>query len=322
MTDPQPDTAVPDGPDASELRAPADASASEDDSAGPAASRRTVLAAAAGVIGALGVAACSPAGTSGTPGTSGGPGTPTTGGPVGTSAATGLAAPPGPTTTGSGPRGTTGTTTSPTPGRQSVLASAGADIGSGPRDVPAVALTFHGAGPAARTSAVLAVARAHGAHLTVFAVGQWLRANPALGRAILAEGHDLGNHTWSHQPMRRLTAAEAETEVSRGAAEVASVRGSAGLLFRPSGTPTSTAVIRAAARAAGYQRCISYDVDPQDFLDPGASVVRDRTLAAVGAGSIVSLHLGHAGTVAALPGILSGLRTRGLRAVTVTELLA
>jgi peptidoglycan/xylan/chitin deacetylase (PgdA/CDA1 family) len=169
---------------------------------------------------------------------------------------------------------------------------------------------------------VLAVARAHGAHLTVFAVGQWLRANPALGRAILAEGHDLGNHTWSHQPMRRLTAAEAETEVSRGAAEVASVRGSAGLLFRPSGTPTSTAVIRAAARAAGYQRCISYDVDPQDFLDPGASAVRDRTLAAVRAGSIVSLHLGHAGTVAALPGILSGLRTRGLRAVTVTELLA
>ena len=50
--------------------------------------------------------------------------------------------------------------------------------------------------------------------------------------------------------------------------------------------------------------------------------MRERTLADVKAGSIVSLHLGHAGTVAALPGILAGLRARGLAAVTVTELLA
>jgi hypothetical protein len=40
------------------------------------------------------------------------------------------------------------------------------------------------------------------------------------------------------------------------------------------------------------------------------------------AGSIVSLHLGHAGTVAALPGILDGIRSRGWSAVTVTELLS
>jgi len=157
--------------------------------------------------------------------------------------------------------------------------------------------------------------------LTVFAVGQWLQANPTLGRAILAGGHDLGNHTWSHRPMRALTAAEAKDEVGRGAAEVAAVRGSAGLLFRPSGTPTSTATIRAAARASGYQRCISYDVDPRDYLDPGTATVRQRTLAAIRPGSIVSLHLGHPGTVAALPGILDGIRALGLEAVTVTELL-
>jgi peptidoglycan/xylan/chitin deacetylase (PgdA/CDA1 family) len=121
--------------------------------------------------------------------------------------------------------------------------------------------------------------------------------------------------------MKRLTAAEADLEVSRGAAAVAAVRGSAGLLFRPSGTQLSTATIRAAALAAGYHRCISYDVDPADYLDPGTAAVRDRTLAAVHPGSIVSLHLGHAGTVAALPGILDGLQQKGLSAVTMTELL-
>lgn len=109
--------------------------------------------------------------------------------------------------------------------------------------------------------------------------------------------------------------------MSRGADAVAAVRGSAGLLFRPSGTPASTATIRSAALASGYHRCISYNVDPIDYLDPGPAAVRERTLKAVRAGSIVSLHLGHPGTVAALPGILDGLRRRGLTAVTVSDLL-
>ncbi|MFM6850730.1 MAG: polysaccharide deacetylase family protein, partial [Terrabacter sp.] len=192
----------------------------------------------------------------------------------------------------------------------SALGSTGPDIQTGPPGPPRVALTFHGAGAGDLALRVLDVARAHGALLTVFAVGTWLEANPAIGRAILEDGHELGNHTYSHQPMRRLTAAQAHLEVSRGAAAVASVRGSAGLLFRPSGTQLSTATIRAAARAAGYHRCVSYDVDPQDYLDPGASAVRERTLAAARTGSIVSLHLGHPGTVAALPGILDGLQQR------------
>jgi peptidoglycan/xylan/chitin deacetylase (PgdA/CDA1 family) len=202
-----------------------------------------------------------------------------------------------------------------------VLESSGPDIRTGPADAPKVALTFHGAGPRELTLRVLDIARARGAKVTVFAVGVWLDANPSLGRAILVGGHDLGNHTFSHRPMKGLTAAEADLEVRRGAAAVARVRGGAGLLFRPSGTQLSTATIRAAALASGYHRCISYDVDPRDYLDPGPAAVRERTLAAVQAGSIVSLHLGHPGTVAALPGMLDGLHERGLTAVTVTDLL-
>ncbi len=184
-----------------------------------------------------------------------------------------------------------------------------------------VALTFHGAGDVSLTSAALAIAREAGAYLTVFAVGQWLAANPQTGRDLVAAGHDLGNHTWSHQPMTALDAAAAGREVEQGANAVAATVGRAGLLFRPSGTPTSTPTIRAAALAAGYPRCISYDVDPLDYTDPGSSAVQSRTLAAVQPGSIVSLHLGHQGTVDALPGILQGLADKGLAAVTVTRLL-
>lgn len=220
-----------------------------------------------------------------------------------------------------------GATTPPTPAHPpghatGTLTTHGPDIRMGPSTRQRVALTFHGAGDPALTRHALSVFGTRGAHVTVFAVGQWLAANPDLGRVIVAGGHDLGNHTWSHQTMPRLGASAARTEVARGAAAVAAIPGSSPLLFRPSGTPASTPLIREAAAASGYARCISYDVDPADYQDPGTALVVRRTLAGVRAGSIVSLHLGHAGTVAALPEILHGLEQRSLRAVTMTELLS
>ena len=273
------------------------------------AARRTVL---LGGVAALGLAACDTASSPAGRGPSGLVGSV---GPAGSASPVPSGAPPAagapssgaPTSYGAGP---------------AVLRQPGADIASGSAASAAVALTFHGAGDLALTTRVLAVLAAAGARVTVFAVGQWLDANPAVGRQIVAAGHDLGNHTWSHQAMTSLSATAAEDEIRRGADAVARSVGAPGLLFRPSGTPASTATIRAAAALAGYQRCISYDVDPEDFLDPGAPLVTSRTLSAVKAGSIVSLHLGHPGTADALPAILRGLADRRLRPASVTELLS
>jgi peptidoglycan/xylan/chitin deacetylase (PgdA/CDA1 family) len=196
------------------------------------------------------------------------------------------------------------------------------DLVHGPRDRPLVALTFHGAGEAALTRSVLAETKAAGARITVLAVGTWLAADPELARAITGAGHELGNHTWSHQAMRHLSSGQARTEVARAAELLDRLTGAIGPWFRPSGTPTSDATIRAAALALGYPRCLSYDVDPLDYTDPGAASITSATLARARAGSIVSLHLGHPGTVTALPQILRGLSDRGLQAVTVSELMA
>lgn len=195
------------------------------------------------------------------------------------------------------------------------------DVVHGTSGRPEVALTFHGQGPVAIADSVLAVCRGAGAAVTVFAVGQWVQENPELVRRITAAGHDVGNHTWSHPDLPTLDEAAATAEIAKGREALASVLGEAGPWFRPSATERSTPTIRAAAFAAGYARCISYDVDPEDFREPGASLVRSRVKEKVGPGSIVSLHLGHAGTVEALPGILEDLSARGLRAVTLSTLL-
>jgi peptidoglycan/xylan/chitin deacetylase (PgdA/CDA1 family) len=198
---------------------------------------------------------------------------------------------------------------------------AGPDITHGPRTRNAVALTFHGAGDVTILRRMLAEFKDAGASVTVLAIGQWLATDPAVAKLVLDGGHDLGNHTWSHRTMPRLSASDTKTEIARASAELRKLIGTPGSWFRPSGTPHSTATIRSAAVAAGYGACLAYDVDPLDYTDPGANAVVRNFTAGVKAGSIVSLHLGHPGTLAAMPRLLTLLHARGLDAVTASDLL-
>lgn len=196
-----------------------------------------------------------------------------------------------------------------------------AQITHGPRDRPRVALTFHGQGEPAMATALLAEAERAGARLTVMAVGQWLDANPSLAHRILDGGHELGNHTQSHRDIDAMGEAAAYAEIAGCAQRLRRLTGSEGHWFRPSQTRLANALVERAARRAGYAHTLSYDVDSLDYTDPGADAVRKNVLRQVRPGSVVSLHLGHAGTIAALPAILDGLHQRGLSAVTTTELL-
>lgn len=196
------------------------------------------------------------------------------------------------------------------------------EVGSGPRTGNAIALTFHGAGDGALARELLALVDRAGVTVTVLAVGTWLKQQPATARAFLASGHELGNHTMNHLEMKQLSATTAEREIEGCRAELEKVTGSPQRWFRASGTQHTTARIRAAAGRAGYQRCLSYDVDGLDWQDPSASTVTAAVLDGATAGSVVSLHLGHRVTVEALPAILTGLRRKRLTAVGVSQLLA
>jgi len=184
-----------------------------------------------------------------------------------------------------------------------------------------VALTFHTAGDPAVVDAVLAAAKHANAKLTLLVVGTWLEANPSYARRILAAGHDIGNHTWSHPVLPDDDAAMTREEIRRCQKLLTRLTGSGGSWFRPSGTPQATPLILREAGAAGYPTSLSYNVDPLDYTDPGAAAVTQRVLADVHGGSIVSLHTLYAGTAEALPAIFRGLHQRGLRAVTARQLL-
>jgi peptidoglycan/xylan/chitin deacetylase (PgdA/CDA1 family) len=133
-------------------------------------------------------------------------------------------------------------------------------------------------------------------------------------------GHDIGNHTWSHGVMTSMSNATVLSEIERCRDKLVSIIGTPGAFFRQSSAQTATQEELLQAGVAGYSRVLSYNIDGLDWQDPGPSVIR-KAVATATAGSIVSLHLGHQGTVTALPNILADLAARGLTPVTATELL-
>ena len=226
--------------------------------------------------------------------------------------------------TGSATTSAPGAASPPAPSATPVPTGTGpaVEVVRGSSGRPEVALTFHGAGTAALATALLTAAERGGAKITVMAVGSWLRDNPQLVRRVLDGGHELGNHTLTHPALGRLSQADVTKEVAGCADVLRSLTGSIGSYFRPSGIDRATPLMLAVAGAAGYRTSLAFDVDPHDYQDPGGSAVSQRLLTAVRPGSVVSLHLGHPGTVDALPAILDGLRAKGLRPVTASALLA
>jgi peptidoglycan/xylan/chitin deacetylase (PgdA/CDA1 family) len=223
---------------------------------------------------------------------------------------------------GNGPRPVAGVPSPTEPPSTDAGMRLGPQVVHGSRQRPRVALTFHGQGPESMAHALLAEAERAGARVTVFAVGTWLGQYPQVAERILGGGHDLGNHTMHHLDITAMGAAGAYAEIAGCAQRLHALTGSAGRWFRPSQARYSSPLIEREARRAGYPTCVSYDVDSLDYTDPGPGAIVSTVLGSTRPGSIVSLHLGHSGTVAALPAILRGLAGRGLRPVTLTDLLS
>lgn len=181
-----------------------------------------------------------------------------------------------------------------------------------------VALTFDdgGAGPWA---SVLNTLKAHHAHATFFPLGPSAAASPSLMRRTVAEGHAVGSHGWTHTVMTRQSYSSVRSEWLRSEAPWWKAAGATPVPYcrPPYGEVNGTTV--AASGSAGFTRVIVWDVDPQDWSEPGSGVIAQRVLSHVHPGAIVCMHL-RGQTAAALPAILSGLRARGYKAVSLPEL--
>ena len=182
-----------------------------------------------------------------------------------------------------------------------------------------VAVTFDDCNSASAWSSILATLERYGVGGTFFCPADSVLAHPSQAVATVAAGMTIGSHTVGHAQLDHLSYSDILSRMRADQSAWWSVaRATPAPYFRPPyGAYNST--VLAAAGTAGYRYTVIWDVDPNDWTNPGSAAIASRVLGSARPGSIILMHVQDQ-TAAALPTILSGLRDRGLQQVSLAEL--
>ncbi len=183
-----------------------------------------------------------------------------------------------------------------------------------------VALTIDDGPHRETTPQVLATLREKNVKATFFVMGKNAEAHPHLLLEVAAEGHEIGNHAYSHRLLTKMNPEEIAAELNKGE-EILLLTGQKPQLFRPPGGAYNEEVLTQ-ARNRGYST-ILWCIDPGDWRRPSVEQVVNNVMGAVKPGSIILFHDGQHSlpTARAIGMIVDKLRFQGYEFVTVSELL-
>lgn len=198
-------------------------------------------------------------------------------------------------------------TPAPTPGSASSSVDCGVEL--------CVALTFDD-GPSIYTEGLLDILAQHHAHATFFVLGKSAKVQARTIIRMAQEGHEIGNHSWSHLSMKGLSAEEIRAQVDPTNELVTEITGTAPRYFRPPYGRVTDDVL-----AAVPMPVILWNLDPLDWQDRNADLVAERLSQASNGGILLS-HDIFTSTVQAMPAVLTSLSVRGIHLVTVSQLMA
>ncbi|HEV2376534.1 MAG TPA: polysaccharide deacetylase family protein [Streptosporangiaceae bacterium] len=212
-------------------------------------------------------------------------------------------------------------------GTEDALAQAGQLlVGGGSASQPAapeVALTFDD-GPHPRyTTQILEVLHSYDAVATFFCIGLNAHAFPGTLEQVVAGGHEVGNHTWSHPYLPDQSYDELAHQIRRTNEVLAEVTGQAPTLMRPPYGARSSDTLRWLADLGMVT--VLWNAETTDWSRPGPQVIEAEALGQVAHGSVVLMHDGggdRSDTVAALPGVMDHLAEQGFRFVPVSRFLS
>jgi peptidoglycan-N-acetylglucosamine deacetylase len=187
-----------------------------------------------------------------------------------------------------------------------------------------VALTFDDGPDEGTADEVLAILDRHQAKATFFLVGQQLAKFPEVGRTLLARGHQVANHAWSHRRLVGKSLATIAHEVEATDDLLRGLGAEGEIFFRP---PYGKKLVLLPYYLWRHHRIeVLWDVEPDsdgETAGDAAAIARD-TAAAASPGSIILMHVlprSRQASRAALPLVLEALAARGFGFVTLHELL-
>lgn len=187
---------------------------------------------------------------------------------------------------------------------------------------PEICLTLDAGADWKPASKILDTLQSEGVKTTFFLTGEWVKQNPRTTKRIADEGHEIGNHSWSHPDFTQLSESDIADQLDR---TEAIVQGTTGKTSKPYFRPPLGARDDRVRRTVGENGYLSiyWTLDSHDSVQKGitAEEITDRVLKNAQPGSIVLLHCGSQATADALPGILAGLKERRLKPVMLSQLL-
>lgn len=184
-----------------------------------------------------------------------------------------------------------------------------------------VALTFDDGPHGTNTPRLLDMLKERNIKATFFVVGPNARRYPGIMKRMVAEGHEIGNHTMTHGNLAKMSNASIKRELDGCRDAIIQSCGVNPRVMRaPYGALKSAQKIYI-KDTWGYPN-IHWSVDPEDWKRPGPSVVANRITSRTQAGGIVLVHDIHAPSVVAMPQALDGLLRKGFRFVTTSQLIS
>lgn len=188
-------------------------------------------------------------------------------------------------------------------------------------DKPQISLTFDAAWGNEDTKQIMEILRKHDVKVTFFMTGEWVKSYPEDVKTILAEGHDLGNHSENHKNMSQISDSEIKEEIMKVHDRVKELTGYEMFLFRPPYGDYDNHVIKG-VRACGYYP-IQWDVDSLDWKDYGVDSIVNTVCnhKHLGNGSIILCHNGAKYTAQALDTLITTLKEKGYEFVPLSQLI-
>ena len=195
-------------------------------------------------------------------------------------------------------------------------------IKNGSRDKKLIALTFDDGPHPKETNQVLDVLNKYNVKGTFFIAGKHANWYPNPLVRASKEGHEIGNHTFTHPDISTLSNEQLKTEIKNCEDIIIEKTGKKPVLFRPPFGNYNERCLKELSQDLGYTVVLWSGVDAKDWRNPPASQIADKIIKNVKPGDIILLHdYGTENTIIALDTILSTLSQKGYKFVTVSELL-
>lgn len=188
-------------------------------------------------------------------------------------------------------------------------------------DGPYVALTFDDGPHATNTPRLLDMLKERGMKGTFFVVGQCAAEYPQIMKRIVEEGHEVASHSWSHPNLSTMSEAGVREQLRKTHEVITRTAGVEPKVMRPPYGAFTERQRRWSHGEFGY-KCILWDVDTLDWKHRNAARVTGEIMQQTRPGSIILTHDIHKSTIDAMPSTLDGLKAKGFKLVTVSELLA